>query len=40
MRIEERTEFKMNNKPVEWVKIVTRTGNGGWLRASELTEVK
>ncbi len=40
VRIEERTEFKMNNKPVEWVKIVTRTGNGGWLRASELTEVK
>jgi hypothetical protein len=40
VRIEERVEFTMNNKPVEWVKVVTRTGTGGWLQASELTEVK
>lgn len=40
VRIEEHTEFTMNNKSAEWVKVVTRSGTGGWLQASELTEAK
>lgn len=40
VRVEERTEFRMNNRAVEWVKVVTRTGAGGWLQASELAEIK
>ena len=40
VRIEEHTEFTVSNKPVEWVKVVTRSGTGGWLQASELTEAK
>jgi hypothetical protein len=40
VRVEERTEFKINNRTVEWVKVVTRTGAGGWLQGSELAEMK
>ena len=40
VRVEERTEFRINNRAVEWVKVVTRTGAGGWLQASELAEIK
>jgi hypothetical protein len=40
VRIEERANVKMNNKDVEWVKVVPETGKGGWLQASALSEIK
>ena len=40
VRIEAQTEITVNNKPAEWVKVVTKSGAGGWLQASELIEVK
>ena len=40
VRIESQTEVSVNNKPVEWVKVISKSGAGGWLQASELIEVK
>ncbi|MEP7085405.1 MAG: hypothetical protein ABI854_11750, partial [Betaproteobacteria bacterium] len=40
VRIESHAELSVNNRQVEWVKVVTGAGAGGWLQASELTEIK
>ena len=40
VRVDQRVTVKINNKNVEWVKVVRGTGAGGWLQASELSPIK
>ncbi|MEO8136397.1 MAG: hypothetical protein ABI831_20775 [Betaproteobacteria bacterium] len=38
--IEEHAELATNNRSVDWVRVSTKAGPGGWLPASELVEGK
>ncbi len=40
VRVEERAQVTMQNKSVDWVKVVADSGAGGWLPANQLSEVK
>ena len=40
IHVEERLEVQTNNRPVQWIKVVTEDGKSGWLPASEVAESK
>lgn len=40
VRIEDRTQIKLRNKLVDWLKVSSESGKGGWAPASEFAETK
>ena len=38
--VDERMDVQTNNRPVQWVRVVTDDGKSGWMPASELAETK
>ena len=40
VQLEEQIEIQVNNRPVQWAKVITEDGKAGWIPTSELQESK
>jgi hypothetical protein len=40
VQIEDRSQTRSGDRTIAWVKVATRSGFAGWIRAKELTEIR